>query len=329
MQQAYEVALSYLQDHLESTVYERISYFDSMIKSFKYTSQKSTLHKHQLNHSIAIKLSENSADFDGGNCVFLTHKLNSSLPGYLRPNMIKSKVLKKHYQEGFPRFCHSATLIKCSNGYLLLDSGYGLSRPIKLELDGSKDSYQMGKHVWKYSLNKKHRKIIWEVFTLDGEFVESTYYRLKCAGSHIKIHNEISTQAALADRKLTAVFRDRDGFKTANIKIDLLKKNIKITQMWQDVPVTLIPFSELEHLDLNAKIRILKQYFDPEFCKRVRIEQHKFTRMIAFVIDNYNFIEDKILPTPTNRRQKIMTPLARLPKKWLPSVSLKLQRARA
>ncbi|MDD9951539.1 MAG: hypothetical protein OXT67_08250 [Zetaproteobacteria bacterium] len=324
MEQAYKIAHAHLGDHLESTPYDRINYLHNIIKSFRNDLQPFQIRAKHLRMSNKINLAANSVDLPGGNCVFLTNRLNEQLPEVLRPNIIKSRVLKKHYQKGFPTFCHSATLIKCRDGYLLLDSGYGLARPIQLKLDGTQDTYQMGIYTWKYRLNRNHSKIIWEVYSKRGELVESTFYRVQYAGRLQKLHDDISTAAA-HDLKPSCVFRDRDGFKTANIKVDLLNKKIKIARLWKRSAPVHISFGELKALSFEEKVAHLSQHMNQELCQRVQLNQAAFTRMVAFIVEHHDFIEERILTAGQPGLRRYVDQWMRLPRQWLGLTPAKLQ----
>ncbi|MDD9951541.1 MAG: hypothetical protein OXT67_08260 [Zetaproteobacteria bacterium] len=296
IEQASEIAHPYLSQHLESTTYDRIDYFYNIIKSFRNDPKPFPIKPKHLRMSAKIDLAKNSAGLPGGNCIFLTSRLNAQLPEILQPNIVKSRILKKHQQKGFPSFCHSATLIKCQDGCLLLDSGYGIARPIQLKPNGASDAYHMGPYTWTYRLNRRHSKIIWEVYSQEGKLVESTFYSIKYANCSRQLHNDIST-AIVYDGKPICVFRDQDGRKTAHVKVDLWKKEITITPLWKNLPPSQISFQELAALPWERKVAHLNQYIDLEFCQRVQLDQEKFTRMVACIVDNDDFIEQRILTT--------------------------------
>ncbi|MBX9745199.1 MAG: hypothetical protein K2X08_08330, partial [Chlamydiales bacterium] len=87
--------------------------------------------------------------FEGGPCVSLTLDLCSHLPPGFKGYVVAAKLPGRFQQFGFPKYCHTAVLIRYvdffrkETGYVLLDPSFDISEPIVLKEGGEPFFYEL------------------------------------------------------------------------------------------------------------------------------------------------------------------------------------------
>lgn len=195
----------------------------------------------------------------GGPCVSLTFDIYNRLPAGIEGYIVAAQLPVKYQQLGFPKFSHTAVLIKYKNpsikedeGYILLDPSFDIDEPIVLKGEHGSFLYDMkGKGIWKFSIEADN--IICDILPKQNAMKQDNdenFWRMTYLTS--RLVNPIESSAMpmiLTDRRLSLLSRREDGTHIVHLNIELNKNRVVWDQAenWFD-PISFIQFTHKKWL---------------------------------------------------------------------------------
>jgi len=167
-------------------------------------------------------------DERGGPCYSVTYDLFTHLPKGFSPYICLSQLPERFQQFGFPKYSHTAILIRYQNpsdrqdcGYVLLDPSFDIDEPLIIRSSGEPSLFDTGANG------------IWHFYVRDGAIICDLVKGQEKVGTMIyttqKIENPIASSAVpmfLVDRRLSMLSRTDRGQRLAHIRIEVDKKRV-------------------------------------------------------------------------------------------------------
>lgn len=227
--------------------------------------------------------------FEGGPCVSLTLDLCRHLPDSLKGYVVAAKLPGRFHQFGFPKYCHTAVLIRYADpssketGYVLLDPSFDISEPILLKEGGEPFFYELDeKGIWKFYLDED--KIICDINPFEdqeknqkpADYFQGVYFTTS-------LSNPIKSSAVpmiLVDRRYSFLCRKEDGTQIAHLNIELDKQRV----IWNQghIKYDPIPFNQLLSGDI---------LFPEWFASNLLLSQNELNWKILRIIKNKNVLD--------------------------------------
>lgn len=269
-----------LKDRLVAVHYDRIFPMLEFIEYYKS--------KHAVDNELTPIEAFKTFDLDmlsprnqGGPCVTLTLDLLQYIPEEFQAYPCLAALPTGFQQFGFPRYSHSAVLIKFDAdeepsqiAFILLDPSFDFDEPIVIKSDGTPTYYDTKVNgIWAFHLEQD--RIICE-FDRRGQHQVMTYLTQQT-------DNIITASAMpmiLADRRLSLLSRREDGLHVAHCNIELNKKRV----VWdldrvRKSPIGLSQFQEGVE-------------FPDEFARELHMYSWELNGRILYIIENKAILDE-------------------------------------
>lgn len=276
-----------LRDHLANTNYDRLS----MAEKFLDYVTENHMEDNLITAYNAFASSFNQAIFDdsSGNCISLNKDLQRRFDFRIPINTIVSTLPRSHYQPGFPFYAHVATAIYCSDGIILMDSGFHVPQPIILRpsIPMSIDLGSRGTWVFVYDgVRKIDCTICPNQTTMHWDEERQKKLRFTYYLRHIlNPHSAISYPILAMDRKIPLVSRDSEGRKLAQLTINLDDYTLVLRRGNHNyVPLSLDSMAEYP--------KLLYSMIDTQTAALFKTDRDVLIRRIFKVIDGIPLLEE-------------------------------------
>lgn len=268
-----------VQNRLSSTNYDRMGATEQFIEHFLACQKNDPL----ITPLAAYKnftYQYKRQGRQGGPCVALTLDLFEHLPKETAAYIVAAKLPSRFQQPLFPTYCHTAILIVCDEGYVLLDPSFDIDKAVWLPFNGPSYRFDMGKKgIWEFSIGKD--EIICDVYPVGGRpsHPDPDYLRM-----HYRLDalvNPIESSAIpmlVRDRRLSFLSRDEHGFQHAHINVELDKGHI----LWDEEGVQYAPIA------FNA---FGPTSFPESFCQKLHISQQELYRRVSLILNNKSLLD--------------------------------------
>ncbi|KTD05509.1 hypothetical protein Lgra_3386 [Legionella gratiana] len=184
--------------------------------------------------------------FSSGNCIGLTLGLIQNILNYCRnwdeimrlpPLYVIPATLPPHYGRA-DDFGHVALLVLCSDGVILLDSGFHIPQAIVLK-NREEVTVTVGEKIWRFQLEQeiKHEDKVHISGVIHASVETPLFGResFKYLLRHISNPDGIILRTNMADaRRVSYVRRDWDGVQTSHITICFGEQLIKMAALKND-----------------------------------------------------------------------------------------------
>lgn len=259
---------SILRQHLHYSYYDSIGFFSERLR-------------HKTADSYAV-----FQRYSSGNCIGLTlgllHEILSALGGgkwatimRLPPFYVIPATLPAHYGGDANVFGHVALLAVCSNGLILLDSGFHIPQPIVLK-NTEEVSLIVGEKTWRFRLQlpeKRNGVLIPGKISASVETKkfgkEAFEYQLR----HISNPDEIVLHAHIKKtRRISYVQRNMDGIQINHVTLDFNTQKIQMVRSSRYLGnpfVSSVNFSDIDSGMMDVVLSL-------SGCPPTLIEQIKF-----------------------------------------------------
>ncbi|MFJ1269243.1 hypothetical protein ACD661_11815 [Legionella lytica] len=245
-----------LKEHLFTTAYNNIGMFFQQRQSAPNFQLDSFAHYEQ---------------FSSGNCIGLTLGLIQHILNYCRnweaimrlpPMYVIPATLPSHY-ERTEEFGHVALLVACSDGLILLDSGFHLHQGIVLKND-EEVSLSVGDKTWRFRLEQQIHPVDKKILrgTIQASVETSRFGReqFQYTLRHISNPDGIILKRNMVDaRRVSYVRRDWDGLQTNHVTVCLREQSIKMAFLKKDrisYQKIELSFTECHHAGLDFYLQL-------------------------------------------------------------------------
>lgn len=246
-----------LREHLLQTAYNNIGMF--------FQRRQST------QSSFKVDSYAHYQQFSSGNCIGLTLGLIQNIVTYCRnwdeimrlpPLYIIPATLPSHYGS-VDDFGHVALLVLCSNGVILLDSGFHIPQAVVLK-NMEEVIVSVGEKIWRFQLEQERKHVdktrISGVIHASVETPRFGRESFKYLLRHISNPDGIILRTNMADaHRVSYVRRDWDGMQTSHITICFNEQLIKMAFLKKDSNLyhkAEIRFSESNSDILDIRLRL-------------------------------------------------------------------------
>ncbi|MCF6777729.1 hypothetical protein L3V83_14250 [Thiotrichales bacterium 19X7-9] len=242
-----------LQAHLPRTAYDRSGFFHDAIE------EGSDSHKFD---SFAMM-----QKYDSSNCIGLTLSLILDIyfktNGNCAPLYVIPGTLPRHYELDENLYGHVALLSVCSDGIILMDSGFHISEPILLRKGETVNHQAVTGITWQFKWDGEN------INAFQGK--ESFKYHLK----HISNPDDMITQTQTGNaNKVSFVSRSSEGKVVSHVSINKAKQTIEGTVNGKRLPVTPINAIKDNVNLLDEKLSTVCSSNVTERLKYILVKEH-------------------------------------------------------
>ncbi len=273
-EEVIKIAEPIVQNRLAATNYDRMSATEQFIDHV-LNCQKENPNVSPLEAYKSFTFQWKRDDRRGGPCVSLTLDLFEHLPADFSAYLVAAKLPTRYQQPFFPHFCHTAILVVCKEGYVLLDPSFDIDKAIWLPFNGPSYKFDMGKKgMWEFSI--QGTEIICDIYPVGGKPNNPDPDYLRMHYRTDQIVNPIESSAIpmlVRDRRLSFLSRDEHGFQHAHINVELDKGCI----LWDEEGVLYepIPFTAFT-----------KESFPESFCQKLYTTQDELHKRVSYILTN-------------------------------------------